>query len=475
MVSSNDNADKIPLAIDVDGTLTPSDLLLESSSKLLSTRPYYLFLIPFWWLLKGRPYLKKKVAELAPFSGEEEFIFNPSVLAEIEKAQREGREVCLASGSNEKLVEKVAQKVKVEKVFASNDKVNLTGQKKANLLVEKLGENGFDYMGNEKIDLKVWKYARQIIGVGLTSSLKKKVALLEKPAHFLPALGNCWRDYLRLIRPHQWIKNLLVFVPLVAAHETEVVEYGRILLFFVAFSLLASATYIWNDFLDIFPDRSHPSKRQKRPLATGRVNPFSALKLSLVLLVLAFILSATLSLEALMGIVLYLGVTCSYSLYFKRELFIDVIVLALLYTIRIFSGAMASDIELSPWAIMFSIFTSMALAMVKGQKEINLNTSPKGRKYNAQDGAVMVALSSGASFAGAIVLSLYINSEQANIHYTSPHWLWPICILFSYWMGRIILLANRSAIDDDPVVFTITDKTSWITCLLSIFFFALAL
>ena len=272
----------MPLIVDVDGTLIVGDLLADAFARMLFLCPGHIFSIVLWFI-KGRAYLKRKLAlntTLAP----ETLIFHPCVLKEIASARKEGRDVYLASASDEIWLVPLAEKVGAKGFYGSNGHINLLGEKKADLLVNLFGEKGFDYIGNEWRDIEVWKKARHCLGVGLSKSLSQKVSAIDKDARFFPKRSGNWKDYLKGLRPHQWFKNVLVFVPLLTAHETRPNSYLMAMGLLVALSICASGSYLWNDLLDFAYDRQHPSKRH-RPLASGKISYFSTFILGLTLII----------------------------------------------------------------------------------------------------------------------------------------------------------------------------------------------
>ena len=255
-----------PLAVDVDGTLVSGDLLIEGIFRLIVARPLLLFVLPLW-LVGGRAALKRRVARAMPLPPAT-LVLNPAVLDEIAAARTAGREVWLASGSDELVVAPLVESVGAAGCLASDGCTNLVGRAKADALVEKFGNGGFDYIGNERRDLAVWKQARRAIGVGLSAGLAQRVRTMDAEARFLSGLGGGPRVCFRALRPHQWVKNVLVFAPLIAAHETRVVPWLVAIQVFGALSACASGTYLFNDLLDLPHDRRHASKRH-RPLAAG--------------------------------------------------------------------------------------------------------------------------------------------------------------------------------------------------------------
>ena len=273
-------------------------------------------------------------------------------------------------------------------------------------------------------------------------------------------------DYLRALRPHQWVKNLLVFAPLVAAHETRPGPYLVVAGLCAALTACAAGTYVLNDLLDLPYDRRHPGRRH-RPLAAGAVRLLPAGGLAAALAASGLAAAFWLSVPAGRWVLLYLAVTVVYSLALKRKLFADVIALAVLFTLRVLAGGAAAAVPLSPWFLAFSVFVFLALAVAKRQSELQALraadlSAAGGRAYRAEDLAVLAALGAASSFAAVVVLTLYVSSPAVSERYAQPDFLWLVCLLLLYWLGRTMLLANRGDVGDDPVVFALRDRTSWL-------------
>ncbi len=455
----------VPLIVDVDGSLVNGDLLIEGVARLLAVAPLSLFVLPFW-LAGNRAALKRRIAQAVALPPET-LALNPAVLDEIAAAKAAGREVWLASASDELVVAPLAEAVGAAGCLASDGCVNLAGAAKAAVLVDRFGEGGFDYIGNERRDLAVWKRARRAIGVGLSSDLARRVRAIDTNARCLSGIGGDPRDYLWALRPHQWVKNLLVFVPLAAAHETGAGPYLTGVGMFAALSACASGAYLLNDLLDLPHDRGHASKH-RRPMAAGKVAPLPAMGLGAVLAVGGLALAFELSWPGGLCVLLYLILTLVYSLSLKRKLFVDVVTLGLLYMVRVFAGGVAVSVTLSPWFLAFFMFVFFSLAIVKRQGELQRlcesgGTAVEGRGWHIEDLPVLTAFGVAACLASVIVFALYVQSPEVNALYTRPEFLWLICPLLVYWLGRMTLLANRGVVDDDPVVFTLRDRKSWLT------------
>ena len=271
-------------------------------------------------------------------------------------------------------------------------------------------------------------------------------------------------DYVRAMRPHHWIKNLMVFVPLLADHGTDGGLYLRLLGVFAALSACASGTYLLNDVLDLPHDRRHRRKRH-RPLAAGRTALPPTVGIGLALVATGLAAAFALSVAAGLGVLLYLAVTFAYSLWLKRKTFIDVMAIALLYAIRVLIGAAAVSVTLSPWLLAFSLFVFLAIAIAKRQTELAAGEGADGRAYRAEDGPAMAALGAGSGFATVVVLTLYVQSPEVGTRYAQHELLWLVCPLLVHWLGRLTLLAARGEVDDDPLVFAMRDRTSWLTAL----------
>lgn len=279
-----------------------------------------------------------------------------------------------------------------------------------------------------------------------------------------PPVAGSPLDYVRAMRPHHWIKNLMVFVPLLADHGTDKELYLRLLGVFAALSACASGTYLLNDVLDLPHDRRHRRKRH-RPLAAGRTALPPTVGIGLALVAAGLAAAFGLSVAAGLGVLLYLAVTFAYSLWLKRKTFIDVMAIALLYAIRVLIGAAAVSVTPSPWLLGFSLFVFLAIAIAKRQTELAAGEGADGRAYRAEDGPAMAALGAGSGFATVVVLTLYIQSPEVETRYAQHELLWLVCPLLVHWLGRLTLLAARGEVDDDPLVFAMRDRTSWLTAL----------
>jgi 4-hydroxybenzoate polyprenyltransferase len=285
--------------------------------------------------------------------------------------------------------------------------------------------------------------------------------------------------YLHALRPHQWLKNTLVALPTVMAHDFQVGNLFVVLFAFVSFCLCASSIYIINDIVDLPYDKTHPEKRN-RPLASGAIALGDARTLSAILAILSTISAVTISGRFFVVIMGYFSLSVIYSWYLKRMLMVDVVVLAMLYGIRVFGGAVATGIPLSHWLIGFCFFIFLCLALVKRTTEMIALASEDssriaGRAYVRTDLQTMTGLTAAAGFVSVLVLALYINSPEVVPLYRHPELLWGICVVLVGWLGRICLLTARGEMHDDPVVFAATDQASLLAGALIVAVFLLAL
>ncbi len=278
--------------------------------------------------------------------------------------------------------------------------------------------------------------------------------------------------YLRMLRVHQWAKNVLLFLPLIAAHQfTDVRAITRAAVGFIAFSFLASAVYIVNDIRDIEHDRVHPTKR-KRPFASGAIPVRVGWTVMPVLAVISVGLSLSLGWHFSLWMLTYLVLTTLYTFGLKRLVLVDAIVLAVLYTIRVYAGGAATDTVLTYWFIAFSIFLFLSLAFVKryaelitGDDDDESDTTLAGRGYRAADAPLIQMLGVAAGFAASLVFAMYINGAKSLALYSEPDVLWATLPISTYWVSYIWLKAHRGEMHDDPVIFALRDPASWVTVL----------
>ncbi|MCP1199619.1 UbiA family prenyltransferase [Notoacmeibacter sp. MSK16QG-6] len=453
----------IPLAIDLDGTLVSTDLLWEGLFRLLRSNPLILFLVPIWIASGGPARLKHEVARRADWDVPA-LPYRDDVVGLIRDERRKGRTIILATGTPKPVADEIAEHLGLfDAVIATEDQGNMTSRNKADKLVELYGEAGFDYVGNSRADLPVLAAARQGTVVQPDASARRWA--LRNDAQRLVDEPISWRDIRKMLRVHQWLKNVLVIVPLMLAHEySNWTTVTQAIVAFFSFSLSASAIYIVNDCFDMALDRAHPTKKN-RPFASGRLSIPFGLMSTAVLLIAAFALSLFLPVAFTGVLAVYLLATTAYSFALKRMLLIDVFTLASLYTLRIIGGAAATQVDVSFWLLGFSIFFFLSLALVKRFVELNdrglqVGRKIEGRAYRGEDKAIIAMSGVSSGFGAAMVLALYIQSDSVAGQYSLPWLLWPLAPAILFICMRIWILAYRGEMHDDPIVFIMSDWRS---------------
>ena len=467
-----------PLAVDLDGTLVKTDLLIESIVALLREAPWQIFSLPMW-LLKGRAYLKAQVARRVSV-GVETLPYRRGLLDYLESQHTRGRRLILATAADETIAREIAVHLGIfDLVLASDGRTNLCGERKRDRLVAALGENGFDYAGNAIEDLPVWAAARRAIAVDPGRRVRSKISgVAESSCGFEDAKAPVWAC-VGALRPHHWIKNLLLFAPALAAHRMhESPLVLTLLAAFFSFGCIASSGYLVNDVLDVASDRNHPNKRL-RPFASGQLSLTYALAMIPILFAMGCIAGWLVSSLFLAAALSYFGLSIGYSLHVRKVAILDVIFLASLYTLRILAGAAAVTIWPSHWLLAFSTFLFFSMALVKRYGELAImkrvnGDGAKARGYELSDGELLASMGVSSGYLAVLVLALYINSDKAQTLYTHYQLMWLLCLLLLYWISHVWLIAHRGLMPDDPVVFALHDRTSWILVALIAVIIALA-
>jgi 4-hydroxybenzoate polyprenyltransferase len=459
-----------PLVVDLDGTLCRTDTLWECFFAAWARD----LLIPIrvvFWLLSGRVTLKRELASRGGIDASA-LPWNESVVNALRAARAEGRETILATAAHRDVAYACADSLKLfDRVFATDDATNLKAETKARALVDAFGERGFDYVGDSRADVPVWAAARTGFSV---SSLQPSGVVAMRDA----SSGGALSRWIKLLRARHWIKNVLVFVALFAAHRwMNPSAWIATLQTFVAFCAMCSGIYVFNDLFDLRSDRLHPSKKF-RPLASGLIALPTAFMVGTVLVMCGLALAFYVSLEVGLIVSTYCLANVAYTLWLKRQAVADVSVLAVLYTLRILAGVAAIAAPLSPWLFAFSVFAFLSLALLKRAVDLNrLQPDEKlaGRGYTGRDAAFVNVFGAGASIAAVLVLSLYVASPQMNALYKQPQWLWLILAVVMFWLMRMWQLAMSGRGDDDPVLFATKDPLSWGCVAVCAVFFAMAI
>ena len=457
--------DSRPLCIDCDGTLISTDLLHEAFFLMIKQFPKGLLLLPFW-LLRGKAYLKERLAQHVKFNWVT-LPYREDVLALIKVAKAQGRHIVLATASPAAWANGIADHLGVfDEVVATENGKNLSGKHKAQILVDAFGEKKFDYAGDSKVDLHVWKVSKEAIVIAKS----KRLVNLAKQTHGVStstihaAKANIF-TYLRALRVHQWLKNLLIFVPLFAAHQAgNLQSLLQAAYAFIAFSACASSVYILNDLLDLESDRQHIRKR-KRPFASSLIPLLHGALMIPLLLIIAFSISRLLPAAFILVLGLYFAATLAYSVRLKRQVIVDVMLLAGLYTTRVIAGAAATTITPSFWLLAFSMFIFLSLALIKRYSELLITLAQNkeeaaGRGYSVLDLPVLMSIGVSASMGAVMVFALYLNLPETNGMYPEKEWLWMMPPLLLYWLSRIWMKAHRGQVDDDPIIFAVKDWQS---------------
>ncbi|MGH8497863.1 MAG: UbiA family prenyltransferase, partial [Methylococcales bacterium] len=451
-----------PLVVDLDGTLIRTDLLHESALALLRHDPLAALAIPVW-LVRGKASMKAEIARRVDIDAAT-LPYNEPFLVWLRQQHAAGRQLILTTASHRKFAEAVATHLGLfDAVWASDEQTNLAGENKRRRLTAEFGERGFCYAGNASPDLKVWQSAASAVVVNASNGLLKEAATLAPIEHVEPSPRQGVGSWLNALRLHQWLKNLLIFLPLLAAHQfADPARWSMALLAFVSFGLTASSVYLLNDLLDLSDDRHHHSKC-RRPFASGQLSVISGVLAAPLLLVVAIGIATFLPWKYSVLLAGYYCLTVAYSFWLKRLVMLDAIVLAALYTARIVAGATAVHISPSFWLLAFSMFIFLSLALLKRYSElVSLRRAgewkrARGRDYHVEDIELLASLGASAGYGSVLVLALYINSAAVQGLYHEPRLIWFACPLLLYWISRAWIVAHRGEMHDDPVVYAVRD------------------
>ena len=451
-----------PLVVDVDQTLLRSDLLLESFWTALG-KDAWAALKTVYRNIGSRARLKHELAQLSDLDVGRVPV-NEAVLERVRQAQSEGREVVLASGSDRKLVHRVAARFGIEgQHIGSTPERNLTGSTKSAALIDRFGVNGFDYIGDAPIDLKVWKDARQAVAVAPSPAILKGLETIGKTPEILPG-GWRFKHLAKALRPHQWVKNVLLLLPFIASHPKGIVGLDLVLFAMISFSFAASSIYVVNDLLDLDADRQH-EKKHTRPFAAGTVPIRIGMLVSLGLGLTALLISILISWKMFGIIAIYMSLSLAYSIKLKSMRWVDIWVLGTLYTLRVVAGAVAASVAASGWLIAFVFPVFMSLGCVKRLTEVARAKSRRrvpGRAYAKRDRVDLLNMSVMAALFANIIFLTYTYSETAYELYAGIWELRWVVIPITAWMVRMISTGWAGSQDYDPIVFAVRDRTGLI-------------
>jgi len=455
-----------PLVIDLDGTLIRSDLLVESGFSFLKRNPFNLYKIT-QWLSVGKARLKQGLAESVNIDIAT-LPYVKEVLDLIYQEKAKGRKIVLATASHNIYAEQIAEHLNIfDEIIATHANINLSAQKKAKALTDRYGIKGFDYVGNSHDDIAVWDVCRHAIIVNPDIGVVGKARKIGNITAIIQQKPTFFSSLVKALRLHQWTKNILIFVPLLASHQ--LLNLSKIsdgLIAFLAFGLCASSVYILNDLLDIAHDRYHVSK-QKRPFASGALSINTGIMLLPVLIGISIYLSYSfLPQQFFIALGFYYSLTLAYSFWLKQLVLVDVIALAMLYTMRLIAGTYAFEVSLTFWMLAFSMFIFLSLALVKRHTELaearaaGSNEQSRGRGYFPNDLEIIASLGASSGYLAVMVLALYIQDQATTKLYSYPEIIWLACPILLFWISRVWFLTHRGKMHEDPVIFAVKDKVS---------------
>lgn len=461
------------LVVDPDGTLLRSDMLFESlwSDFGRDWRSPFLSVAA---LTGGRASLKCHLA-MASAVGAATLLYDLKVIAFVQEWRASGGRTALVTASDHDFAEAIAAHLGIfDEVHGSDGKRNLKDYRKGQFLEEQFGSKGFAYVGDAGADLPVWKRAAKAITVNAPAALRRDAERVCDSVEHLVTDAKSVRPYIKALRPNQWLKNVLVFLPMLAALQLDVQTFLLSLLAFFCFSPVASSVYVLNDLLDLAADCAHPRKKM-RPFAFGNIPIAHGTWMAAGLLLMGGLLAIAVGPAFGLAIAAYYILTTAYSLHLKRRIVIDICVLAGLYTARIIAGDVATGIPLSVWLLAFSVFYFLSLAAVKRQAELidsaeRSNLKPGGRGYHLDDLPIISMITIGAGYVSVLVMTLYVNSPAVVDLYAHPEALWGVCAVLLFWITRTVMVAHRSQMHDDPVVYAAKDRISQMSLLIILAF-----
>lgn len=464
------------LVVDLDGTLLRSDILFESFWSALG-RDWRSPFLSIFAMFSGPAALKQYLAQTSLLDVAT-LPYDPAVIAYVKAWQADGGRTALVTACDQTIASQVANHLGLfDDVYGSDGHLNLKGTAKADFLSDHYGNGSYAYMGDATADLPVWQRAYKAITVNAPPLLRQRADQIGGNIEHLTTTSPVLGPYIKALRPHQWLKNMLIFLPMLAAHQLDISTFLQSCLAFVAFCLVASSVYIVNDLLDLAADRAHPRKRF-RPFASGSIPIAHGSGMTIGLLAIGMVFAAFLGWQFVLVMLAYYALSTAYSVYLKRLIVLDICVLAGLYTLRILAGGVATNIQLSMWLLGFSIFFFFSLAAIKRQAELvesaergKLNAT--GRGYQVADVPIVSMIALGAGYVSVLVLALYINSPGVRELYPEARALAGICAILLYWLTYMVMVTHRGLMHDDPLVFAAKDRKSQI-CLGLILTYAVA-
>ncbi len=452
-----------PLYVDLDGTLLATDMLWESLIFVSRQHPRALPAI-FWELRKGKAAFKEALAQATSLDASE-LPYRESVLTFLRQEKEQGRRIILATATHQKTAQAIAAHVNVfDDVLGTTRERNLRGTIKRDTILAH-AQGAYEYLGDSPVDIPIWQRAARAHGVfqhheSWSSAVPE---FLRGEVFFHASSGP--KELFRAMRPYQWAKNILLFLPLFLSHTFS--DTPKLLsagIAFLSFSLTASAIYLLNDIFDIHTDRRHPEKRE-RPFARGTYQIPHGLGWSFILGITGFLLALSVSPSFALSLIGYLGATTLYTLWLKKLPIIDVLLIGFFYSYRIFAGAIATQTPVTDWLLAFSTFFFVSLGIQKRYSELLRLSKASGlpshgRGYHVEDLPILLGFGLNSAFLSLLVFTFYLRSTEVTALYAHPSWLWSIVALLLIWIMRLWLLTHRGIVQDDPLLFTLRDRKS---------------
>lgn len=461
------------LCVDLDGTLLKSDILYESIILMIKKQPWLLFLLPFW-VMKGKVFLKKKMYSIIII--DPRFLpYNQEVIDFIKQEKPNRTEIALATATWKPVAEGIANHLGLfDRVIGTEEKINLRGENKLLELEKIYGKKQFDYMGDSSVDIPIWQASNKAYLVNPDASVEARAKENGNVSRVFHSEQSSFIMFIKEIRVYQWVKNLLLFLPMFMAHSITMNNILTNILAFFSFSFAASAVYVLNDMMDLESDRKHPNKRN-RPFAAGDLSVKTGLYVIPIFLFISLGASILLMRQEFTLILLaYLLLTSAYSFILKKIYIFDIILLASLYTLRLYAGGLSIDVPISTWLVAFSMFIFLSLGIVKRFTELytisqNNKEKASGRGYDVDDMEMLRSAGIASGFISVLVFSLYINdipNTNAETLYSNHKLLYFITPFLLYWIMRIWIKATRGEMTDDPIVFTGRDPVGYVLAII---------
>jgi len=466
------------LFVDLDKTLIKSDFLLESFVRYFSQNIFAPILCFGVLITKGKVGLKKFLSNKSQISIEN-LPYDQQVLDAIYqwKENFPQEKVILISATGQNIIEQIACHLKCFDAWYGTENENLKSEIKLKKIKDLTGDASFSYIGDSFADLVIWERAKKCYLVNPTKSLVKSVTKINDSIEIIVSKkSNLFSEIIKTIRVHQWVKNLLIFIPTILSLQPFVDLLGDLVSGFFAFSFIASAFYILNDLFDIENDRVHHSKKN-RAFASGSLSINQGFFIFILLIAVAILISISLPQAFQLLLLLYAVATFTYSKYLKKLVIFDILTLSALYLLRVITGGALVELTISNWLLTFSVFFFLFLASVKRWVELDkLNAEVvTGRGYQISDKSFIANLSYFSGLISILVICLYIESQQALTLYNQSKILWLTPIILLYWVLETLFKVERGQIDEDPVKYALKSKTSYMALIGFIIIFLLSI